>query len=42
MAYGIWYLFFKHKDLMADKNIIEACDEYNMVMCFTGHRMFYH
>ena len=27
---------------MADENIIEACNEYNMVMCFTGHRMFYH
>ena len=27
---------------MADDNIIEACNDYNMVMCFTGHRMFYH
>ena len=27
---------------MADESVIEACDQYNMVMCFTNYRMFYH
>ena len=27
---------------LADSSMIEACNEYNMVMCVTGHRMFYH
>lgn len=27
---------------MADESVIEACNQYNMVMCFTNYRMFYH
>jgi phosphoribosylaminoimidazolecarboxamide formyltransferase / IMP cyclohydrolase len=27
---------------MADSSVIEVCNEYNMVMCFTDYRMFYH
>ena len=25
-----------------DDNVIEACDKYGMVMCFTGIRLFHH
>ena len=25
-----------------DENVIEACNKYNMVMCFTGMRLFHH
>ena len=25
-----------------DDNVIETCDKYNMVMCFTGMRLFHH
>ena len=27
---------------MADESIINACNEYNILMSFSGHRMFYH
>ena len=39
--YGVKYIL-QPGGSMADESVIQACNEYNMVMSFSGKRMFYH
>ena len=39
--YGVKYIL-QPGGSIADKSVIEACNEYSMIMSFSGARMFYH